>query len=102
MFWIRGGDDSVQELQVNDLAIREALCDLGVAVHRVGDAYDLDEDGVPFSTEVRQKWFVAVVSGSSLDGLVDIKAIPLSGSEGEAWDLAWKVFGPHIEGRDDH
>lgn len=55
MFWSRGGGDSVKELQVNELASREAELGHGVGAHRVGDAYDDDEESVPFCIEAKRR-----------------------------------------------
>ncbi|WP_050453131.1 hypothetical protein [Candidatus Burkholderia verschuerenii] len=64
----------------------EALLDLGIAVHRMGDVYETDREGQPLTEAVQRQWFVSALAASDL--VEPVCKIPLADTEGEAWELA--------------
>lgn len=67
------------------VSLDSALCEQhGIAVYRVGDVYDTDDEDIPESD--RGKWFVSAIVGAFPEDLV--RAIPLADSMQEAERLA--------------
>lgn len=65
---------------------RQALLELGIAVHRVGDVYTRDREGRPLSAAEQARWFVSALVGTLLADAVG--QIPETDSEDAAWTLA--------------
>lgn len=65
---------------------RDELLEQGIAVHRVGDVYDKDQNGMPISAIEKEKWFVSALADSPLSSTV--RDIPEADTEDEAWELA--------------
>lgn len=66
--------------------MRDALVARGIAVHLVGDVYEVDSEGGVLPEEVRRKWCVSVPAESSLAAVV--QGIPLGDTEEQAWEHA--------------
>jgi hypothetical protein len=65
---------------------RNELLQRGIAVHRVGDVYDKDQNGMQISDVEKGKWFVSALAESPLASTV--REIPDANTEDEAWELA--------------
>ncbi len=66
--------------------MRDALVARGIAVHLVGDVYEVDSEGGVLTDEVKGKWCVSVPATSSLAAVV--QEIPFGDSEEQAWEHA--------------
>jgi hypothetical protein len=49
---------------------RNELLQRGIAVHRVGDVYDKDQNGMQISDVEKGKWFVSALAESPLASTV--------------------------------
>lgn len=74
--------------------MRDVLVARGIAVHQVGEVYEVDSDGVALTEEVKGKWCVSVPAASSLAAAV--QEIPLADSEDQAWEHARQHFGAGV------
>jgi hypothetical protein len=61
----------------------DLMIELGIAVHKVGDAYDEDQNGNALSDQEKEMWCVSVLADSPLAATVS--EIPLSATSDEAW-----------------
>lgn len=69
---------------------RDELLERGIAVYRVGDVYDKDQNGTPISAVDKEKWFVSALADSPLASTV------LEIPEADTEDLAWELAAHHI------
>lgn len=65
---------------------RDELIEHGIAIYRVGDVYDEDQNGMPIPPSEKAKWFVSARIDSPLAATV--QDIPDADTEDEAWALA--------------
>lgn len=65
---------------------RDELLERGIAVYRVGDVYDKDQNGKPISALEKEKWFVSALADSPLASTA--LEIPEADTEDQAWELA--------------
>jgi hypothetical protein len=73
----------------------DLLIVLGIAVHKVGDAYDEDKNGNPLPDEEKEKWCVSVLADSPLAATVT--EIPLSATSDEAWQRAAQHYATELD-----
>ena len=80
------------------LAVRRLMA-AGVAVYRVGDVYQVDDDGRPLSQAERAQWFISITN--EIDQLIPEDLLPRADTEREAWEIAVKkilfLFDPDDE-----
>lgn len=55
---MRGGHRSYRSAVIGKVMERNELLKHGIAVHRVGDVYEKDQDGMPILAGEKGKWFV--------------------------------------------